>query len=414
MGSLADFDGFLKEREKIAGDAEGRLMTLQSKFETFFAEVTAVREKELEQLGAIIAQGPAKLPAWLAKALEMARTEVERELDEELRALSAERDARAKEAEAVRQKSMAAEKAVHEKNVGLDAQEEKLKARSEALLGEIEKHNARIRALGTGFGFFTNFFDMRRLRNQSQVLEKEQADVARRIEQIRAAWVDREGDWSKEETAFQKQWVDLRTKVSAVQTKLDALEESRPALVFRTVLTRVLYERQPKEAAANEGDPKCPRCKSANPAERHFCQICGQRLLPDRPDLEGSLEEIAEANFHHARFSEGMQKCQQTIGLVRGFKSGVSAFRKSVQSMMDSQSRYPLPKLKLDVPSDCVHYGRNLEALRDAADPKLSLHPKAFGERMAAVAKPFSEEQVQAWFERLGATLSTAAKAQWG
>ncbi|MGC4113734.1 MAG: zinc ribbon domain-containing protein [Myxococcales bacterium] len=196
--------------------------------------------------------------------------------------------------------------------------------------------------------------------------------------------------------------------------QIDALEQSRLQLIFRTSLERVLFERRPKDAVPVASDPKCPRCQSANPKESHFCQICGKRLLPDRPDLEGSLEEIAEANFHHARFAEGMKKCQEVIGLVSGVSSGLTAFRKSVGSMIDSQSRYPLAKLQLDVPRECVEYGKNFEALRDAAVPGLSLHPQAFGERMQAAAAPFTQEQVKAFFERMGAELSKAAKAQWG
>jgi hypothetical protein len=414
MGTLATFDSFLADRLEVAGEAETRLSTLLSKFESFFAEVSAVREAELGQLGQYVAAGPEKLPAWLAKALTATRAQVEKDFEDQLAVLELERADLAEKAEAIRKRSMADEAAVHQKNVDLDAAEEKLKARAEDLLAQIEAHNAKIREMGTGFGFFANFFQMRRLAVVSATLQKEQSDVAAQIDLTRAAWVDRESKWGQDEGELKKRWVEARTRVSAAQTKIDALKEARLEMIFRTTLERVLYERRPKEAVPVASDPKCPRCQSANPKESHFCQICGHRLLPDRPDLEGSLEEIAEANFHFARFSEGMKKCQEVLGLVRGLSSGLGAFRKSVGSMIDSQNKYPLAKLQLDVPAECVEYAKNLEALRDAASPQLSMHPKVFGERMEAVARPFGQEQVKAFFERMGAELSKAAKAQWG
>lgn len=414
MGTLATFDGFLADRQKVAGEAEARLSALLAKFESFFAEVTAVREKELEQLGGYVAKGPEKLPPALAKALEKARARVERDFEDQLAVLQLEHDELAQKAEAIRKKSMAAEDAVHKKNVDLDAAEEKLKARSEALLAEMEQYNGKIRELGTGFGFFANFFQMRSLHAQSQALQKEQSDVAAQIELTRAAWVSRDEEWGKSEEEARKQWVEARTRVAAAQTRIDALKDARLQMIFRSTLERALFELRPKEVVPAASDPRCSRCKSANPKESHFCQICAQRLLPDRPDLEGSLEEMAEVNFHHARFSEGMKKCQEVLGLVRGLSSGLAAFRKSVGSMIDSQSRYPLAKLQIDVPKECVEYGKNLEALRDAVDPQLSMHPKAFGERMQGVARPFDAENVKVFFERMGTELSKCAKAQWG
>jgi len=414
MGTLATFDGFLADRLKVAAEAEKRLAALQSKFETFFAEITAVREAELEQLGRYVAAGPEKLPPELAKAVQAARLEAERELDERLAGLRRERDELAAKAEAIRKRSLAAEAAVHKRNVDLDALEEELKARAGALLEQIERHNAQIRELGTGFGFFANFLQMRKLQAQSQALQKEQRDVAARIESTRAAWAARDEEWGKSEEEARRAWVEARTKVSAAQARIDALEESRLQVIFRSTLERVLFERRPKDVLPVPSDPKCPRCQSANPKQSHFCQICGQRLLPDSPDLEESLEEIAEANFHHARFAEGMKKCQEVIGLVSGLSSGLTAFRKSVGSMIDSQNRYPLAKLQINVPDECVEYGKNLEALRDAATPQLSMHPKAFGMRMEPAAAPFTKEKVGAFFERMGAELSKAAKAQWG
>jgi hypothetical protein len=414
MGSLRDFDTYLAERKDVASAAETRLAAVLAKFETFFAEVTKVREAELEQLGAYVAQGPDKLPAGLAKAVDAARAYVVKDLDEQIAVLELEHKELVKEAEEIRATSLHNEGVVRQRNVDLDAREESLKMQNEELLAKIDENNARIRELGTGFGFFKNFFAMRRLHAKSVKLQSEQEKVVAQVNWVRTSWREREADWNRDEGALCKQWAAVQTNVSAAQAKIDAIKDARPQMTFRATLERVLFEQQPKQVVATATDPKCPRCQSPNPKEHHFCQICAQRLLPDRPDLEGSLEEIAEANQHHARFSEGMRKCQEIIALVRGLGSGLLAFRKSVTTMIETESRHSLAPLRISVPAACVQYGKNLEALRDAAEPNLSLHPKAFGERMETFAKPFTEEQIKAWFEGMGAELSACAKAQWG
>ena len=415
MAGLKEFDAFLAGRQKVIDDTEKRLCALQSKYESFFSEVNAVRESELGQLSGHLAAGRDKLPGWLAKAVDEAQAKVEKEFDDQLAKLQAERDGLARAAESLRLKSVAAEEAIHQKNVDLDAAEEKLKARNEELLQKIDSYNAKIHELGSGFGFFKNLFAMSALGRERRALDEEQASVAAQIDRTRAGWVEREQGYTEAETALQKSWVEANAKTAAAQAKLDALGEARPRMVFRTVAERVLYGREPKQATPAATDPKCPRCQSANPAANHFCQICAGRLQPDRPDLEGSLEEIAEANYHFARFSEGMKACQQVIALVRGLQTGIAAFRKSVFSMVASQASYSLATLQIDVPKECVAWGQGFQKLFDAAQPGMSLHPKNFGDQMLAlVAADYTEAKVKAWFERMGTELSVQAKSQWG
>lgn len=414
MGTLTDFDTFLVNRRKTVTQIEERLTALQAKYETFFTEVSAVREKELAQLIGHVTKGPDGIPPVLAKQLATAQAQATKDFEEMLSVLELEKESLAKAAEEIRAKSMAEEEAVHKRNLDLDAKEEALKARDEALLKQIDDYNGRIRELGTGFGFFKNFFAMRRLQAERDALDAEQASLAHLIEKVRTAWAERDATWAANEAARREKWIESRTRLSAAETKIDALREARTRMILRTTAEKVLFERKPKVVAPAKGDPPCPRCKSPNSKASSFCRICAARLLPDRPDLEGSLEEIAEANVHYLRFAEGMKSCQQVIALVRGLGLGLEAFRKSVLSMIESQSKYPLPKLQIDVPPECVEYGKNLTLLRDAVAPEQSLHPKEFGEQMEALTKVFGEDAIKAWFERMGEEMSACAKKQWG
>ena len=151
-----------------------------------------------------------------------------------------------------------------------------------------------------------------------------------------------------------------------------------------------------------------------NPASHNFCHICAYRLAADREDFDGSLEEISEINRHFDRFSEGMEACQQIIGLVRGMKSGVEAFTESVADVQASEDKYPLSKLKIDVPQASQDFGVQFDRLADFAGQDYSLHPKLFADRFEQYfAETFTEESIQAFFETMGEELSLQAETQW-
>ncbi len=414
MARLKDFLTFVEGRARVVADAEKRLTEIQRRYETYFTEVSRVRESELSQLSAHLAAKDAVLPPDIAAALERARAEAEKGFDGELTAVRERREALLAQAEKVRQESRQEEAAVREKNADLDGKEEALKAKNSELLARIDDYNARIRTLASGFGFFKNFFSMRSLAAERKALDDEHDALAAQIDRLRRAWVEREQAYSAGEAARQEKWTRLKTEASALQAKLDSLAGARPAIVFRTTTEKVLFARAPKLPVSTPEDPKCPRCKAPNARPLHFCRICAQRLLADRPDFEGSLVEIAELNQHHRDFSEGMRSCQELIGLVRGIKTGLENFRKSVQSMIANEARYPLPKLQLDVPAAAQSYGRELEALRELDAQQGSEHPLQFGLRVAQVVeKRFTESALKGFFKSMGDELSRQARAQW-
>jgi hypothetical protein len=414
MGRLKDLYGYLEDRIQVMAGVEKRLCELQTKYEAYFAEVTRVRESELAQLTAHILADRSKLPSWLTRSIDRAKADVEAEFEERLLAVRKQIAAQRQEAEAALELSRGAEAEVRKKNVALDQREEQLKARNAKLLADISEFNARIRTLGKGFGFFSNLFRMRELASKRVELDREQADVAAHVEAVRKRWTEEESQHAEQETGLRKEWIDARGKVTALEAKLEYLEGARSSLIVRSTLERVLFELRKEPPASADTDPRCRRCNSPNPDSAFFCRICALRLKPDRPDLEGSVEEIAEVNLHHKRFAEGMQAGQQLIGLVRGIKSGLVAFRQSVQSVIDSEKRYPLPKLQIDIPQSSLTYGQHFDALQTYVQQDLSLHPKEFATQVQPLVRDvLTEAHIKGYFEAMGEELSRQAGAQW-
>lgn len=414
MGRLKDFIAHLDGQIETVAKIERRLCDLQSRYESYFAELDRVRESELAQLQAAITAPGRELPAWLKDALAVARAKVERELDAKLKALRAELEAKREEAEAIRLESARELEKLHGKNTELDAKEERLKAESAELGARIAVFNGKIRELGSGFGFFANLFRMRAVAEEKRALEEKQAALAAQIEGLRETWVKVDTAAAEREEKRRAAWIEKRAQRSALEAKLEALEATRPQLLLRSTLEETLLTRVKEPRAAGAGDPPCPRCKVPNPPEHYFCAICAERLQPDRPDLEGSVEELAQVNLHHRRFSEGMRAGQELIGLVRGLKSGLEAFKKSVESVLDSEKRYPLPKLQIDVPESSVRYAGHFDELLSTVSKDQSLLPTEFAAVVdKLVSEVFTEKKVQRYFETMGEELSRQAKAQW-
>jgi hypothetical protein len=414
VGRLKDFRSHLQDRHRVVVAVERDLCALQEKYETFFGEIATVRETELGQLTEHVLADRGALPGWFNRALDQAQAEVESELAERLRKLRRRRDDRLRKAETARKLALESEQQVRARNLELDDDEERLKARNAELLAGIESFNARIAELGRGFGFFANFFAMRRLAAEKRRLDEEHADVLARIEALRARWVSTEGEHVERERGLVTKWKKAADDAAALSAKIEALEPAQQQIIIRSTLERVLDAQVSEPPAPSESDPACPRCATRNPETSHFCSICAARLGPDRSDFEGSLAEMAELNHHFQRFSEGMQACQEIIGLVRGLGSGIEAFTASVDDVLESERKYPLPKLEIDVPAASVAFGANFDRLRTTVGQDYSLHPKVFAEHVTVFTdEVFTEAAIATYFETMGEELSRQAAAQW-
>lgn len=414
MGRLRDFSHYLDDRRQVLDRAEGGLVALQEKYETFFSEVMRVYQSELQQLIDLTLADRSALPDDYNADLDQAEKLVGGEFAENLEKLEAERKTLQEEAEKTRAASKKSEHLFRSRNQRLDSGEEALKTRNEALLASIAEFNGRIRSLGGGFGFFLNFFSMRRLAKEKDSLVREHDDLEARIEALRKKWQTVEGGYESEEAEHRARWLEAEEEAAKLSARIEAMKARRDDIVVRSAVELVLSNRRPKPPAEDAGGEPCPRCRMPNPPEYHFCHICAARLKADRPDFAGSVEEIAEINLHHERFAAGMEACQSIIGLVRGMASGVEAFAKSVADVQESENKYPLPKLAIDVPEASRKFGAEFDRLAEFACQNYSLHPQLFADRYAQYfADIFTEDHIKAFFETMGDELTRQAESQW-
>ncbi len=415
MADLDDLVTYLKDRIRVLGECEQRLESLQQKFDTFNAEVQGAREHELDQLVELTTTQPETLPEDYRKAIAAGQPDVEREFDAQVAALEKQRTDLVDTAEELRQESARNRAELRNRNLSLDEEEERLKHRSTVLVHEIGEHNERIAELGRSFGFFLNFFRMRRLAKENEDLETKQRDVLARIEGLRRSWREADHEYAEREEERRQDWLQKETDAAAVAAKIEVLKAQHGRIVARTTVERVLVSHEYNPPMGGEGDPPCLRCGMSNPPTNHFCHICARRIGDDRKDLEGSLLEFAELDHHARRFGEGMRACQGLIGLVRGMKSGLEGLAESVGEMRASQYKHKLKKLSLEVPQWSRNFGARFDDLFDLAHKEMRLHPLDLAHTISQQTDiVFTEPNITAYFELIGAAMSQAAEAQWG
>ncbi|HHQ47772.1 MAG TPA: hypothetical protein ENK19_02700 [Acidobacteria bacterium] len=414
MAHLEEIRDYLENRLSVITTTEKKLEALQQKYETFFAEISRARDHELDQLVEETLGRLDELPGWYREAVEKERPSVEKELHDEIARLKRRVRYRRKKAAKLRQESIEAEERLAADSRENDRREERLKSELDAANAALTAVETEIRSLSRGLGFFTNLGRMRPLERRRRELDGKRRDLAAQLAALRQEWATTLEQATAEEEKRRAGWVEAETEAAALAARMEALTMEGPRLVARTVVERVLGSRETSYPEAKEGDPPCPRCGMPNPPEASFCHICAIRLKEDRPDFEGSLEEIGELNYHHRRFGEGMKATQETLALVRGIRSGLEALLKSVREMIAVRKQHKLARLELGVPQEAAEYGRLFDEIAALVRDDIRLHPLVFASWVQQVTEGrVSEKQLKGYFEAIGDELSRAAKARW-
>jgi hypothetical protein len=414
MGTLEQFENYIMNRIAVVSEAEQHLLSLQASYETFFQEVSAVRDHEMQQLSRHVSEQRGRLPHGLDAALDAAAEKARAEHAALIARLQAAYSEHVSAAEQKRAAALDAERRAHEENRDLDAEEEALKTRNEQLCADIQRFAQAIREASGGFGFIVRLPSLRALQRERRRLEQEQLDVVARIERLRARWAERAPSYQALIGDCEQAWATEVAAASRVQTRIEHLRENTERMVGRTALERVLYERRPEaERTPGATSIACPRCRVTSTAA-FFCPYCAARLGQDRTDLDGSLLELAELNQHHRIFSDGMRACQEFIALVRGIRSGLESFQRSVSSMLHTQQRPEVSRLTIDVPAAAVEQGRGFDVLLATVRDPQRRHPLSFAETLGQATRAFGQAELSRYFETMGQELTVQANRQWG
>ena len=422
MGSLAEMIEFLEAADRDLGLFYGKLEEVQRHFDSNVNNVIAVREAEIGFLQDAFLAGPGQFPESFRREFDEQSRAQAVLFDAQLDGLRLKRDEKARLLSELESRRNEHAKTVRQHSTGLDEREEDLKRRVAELETDISAYNARIQEMSSGLGFMLNLFKMKRIERQKMDLLAQRDKIVPEIEAVRAGWQEKATEFAAREAALHDEWNILRVETAFVSEKYAHLLKDREVLIRKSAFLaaagklsgdscRLMPEQPPVESVS------CRRCRIKNRTQRFFCLYCGERFAADRPDVAGSLVELGELNQVHASLEEGIRECAAFLGLLKGLRDGLAAFKKSVESVKQSQDKYSaLSKLKIEVPPACRDYTRQLAELGPRVDVEyMYLHPREFAAHYRKLGEGLlAPARIEGFFKQMGDELNRTTKEQWG
>ncbi len=422
MGSLKGMLQFLGQTQDTLEGITGKLNKIQEYFNNNFSNVSMIREGEIDFLQKEFFGDPGSFHEKIRSgySAETGRQEeIYREKIEELR-----QDLKKfqEEMESADEKRIVHLKRLKRSNASLDKKEEKLKEDITRCEERIGAYNKKIDELNTGFGFVLNLFKMKKIEDEKEELIETRDSYVESIEDIRSKWEEKSGAFEETEKEIKNSWNRAQVELSMIREKIDYIMKNREEIIKKAAFTGTLNKLKGDEdyltkKINSEKPAKCKRCGSGNKKNNFFCFYCGERFAEDRPDIDGSLIEIAELNEVYTKLLEGVKMSVSFLALMKGLTKGVKEFIKSVRSVKDSQDKYPsLPNLDINVPDFTLKFYDIMKDLESKINVEFyNLHPAEFSQSLEEYEKKvFTDKNIENFFSKMGDELNSTTKEQWG
>jgi uncharacterized coiled-coil protein SlyX len=421
MGTLKGMIEFLESSISTASDIDEKLNKIQEHFNSNFNNVVKVRTSEIEFLQDEFFKDPGKFPDQITEHYNKSLIEQEKKYKHNMTRLSEQRDKLENEIKILSGKSASYFSSLRKSNSEMDKDEEKLKKRIDALEVEISAFNKKIEELNTGFGFITNFFNMKKIENEKEDLIAKRDDLLSAIESVRTKWMDKEKELLAMDSEAREHWNDLFTDFSLTAEKIKSLTSGMDLLIKKAAFSDALAMLHGNEKFLFTGEgltpaDRCRRCSSKNDKNYFFCDFCGEPFSENRKDIEGSLVETGELNRVFTALTGGIRQSVSFIALIRGIREGMNTFLKSLKDVKKTEDTYSeLPELKIEIPETSVKFSGHLKEIEKKIDVEFfNLHPAEFASKVLKETESiFTIKNIELFFTSMGEELNKRTKEQW-
>jgi predicted nucleic acid-binding Zn-ribbon protein len=421
MGTLNSMVEFLEASISTASVIDEKLNKIQEHFNSNFNNIVKVRTSEIEFLQTEYFKTPEKFPSQIKELYNKSLYEQGKKFKQNLTKLNEQKDKLENEIKTLSKASFSNFSTLKKANTTLDKREEEIKIEINSLENEISAFNKKIDELSTGFGFITNFFNMKKLDDDKEIILKKRETLLLEIENVRNSWKERESRLLAQDSEVRNRWNDLYTDFSITSEKVKILTDDMDILIKKAAFSEALSSLHGDEKflSASTGITdisRCRRCSSKNEKNYFFCNFCGEPFSENRKDIEGSLVETGELNNVFFALTEGIKQSVSFIALIRGIKEGMNTFLKSLKDVKKTEDTYSqLPDLKIDIPEVSAKFAGHLKELEKKIDPEFfRLHPSDFASKMLAETETlFTIKNIEEFFTAMGEELNRRTKEQW-
>ncbi|HNX23298.1 MAG TPA: hypothetical protein PKG60_04580 [Spirochaetota bacterium] len=421
MGTLNSMVEFLESAIVTVTDIDDKLSKIQEHFNSNFNNVIKVRTSEIEFLQNEYFKNPEKFPSEVKSLFNKNLYEQGKKFKLNLKKLSEQKEKLENEIKTLSGKSFSDFNNLKKENNKSDKSDEKIIAEINSLENEISEFNKKIDELNTGFGFITNFFNMKKIDKKKEILLKKREVLISEIESVRNKWIDKEKELLRLDSEAREKWNNLYTDFSLTAEKIKSLTSDMDILIKKAAFSESLASLHGDEkflysATGITDISKCRRCSSKNEKNYFFCNFCGEPFSENRKDIEGSLIEAGELNMVFHSLTEGLKQSVSFIALIRGINEGMKTFLKNLNDIKKAEETCPeLPALKIDIPEISAKFAGHLKEIEKKLDIAFfNLHPADFASKMLAETETlFTIKNIEMFFTAMGEELNKRTKEQW-
>lgn len=376
---LNDFCRYVGQQWRAIRQVYAEIEQVQYQFNEAYRQTTEAWQAAIARAAPLLSE-PGDLPPAVAHSLLQITDEERARLQQEIADLTARVGGLRQDADGAAAEAQAELAALRRMNPKLDAQEEKLKARSAAIRQAIAQLADQIKATG----MLSGLFERRRLRREQAAQRRALAEATQELRRVRQSWQDEKEGFQASQARLHERWEIATIEAAQAQARLDYLQ--------------------------SELEPLSQR----NGAGRYLAEL---EAVPEAPEaLRKPLAEVVELNGAKKAYEEGLRTVAEALGLLKGLAEGMERFLKSANKVLEEQRRYNLRELRVRV-DDTVASFHALwpEFAAQVSDEKaLGRQPTEFSRRVQAIIEGrLGDQAIAAMFERLGAALTEATRA-WG
>jgi len=275
MGTLNSMVEFLESSISTASAIDEKLNKIQEHFNANFNNVVKVRTSEIEFLQNEYFKTPEKFPSQIKELYNKSLYEQGKKFKQNLTKLTEQKDKLETEIKTLSKDSSANFSTLKKTNTTLDKREEEIKIEINSLENEISVFNKKIDELNTGFGFITNFFNMKKIDGEKEIILKKRETLLLEIENVRNSWKERESKLLAQDSEVRNRWNDLYTDFSITSEKVRILTDDMDMLIKKAAFADALSSLHGDEkflltSTGVTDISRCRRCSSKNEKNYFF------------------------------------------------------------------------------------------------------------------------------------------------
>jgi chromosome segregation ATPase len=359
---------------------------IQRAFETRFVDTRQKFENTKAQVAVWVEQHDWQQPDWLAVEITERLPKIEEQKRERLCELAKELGDLGTQRQEVEAQSQARIGALKDNNPRLNAREEELKAKEQAMQQALEAALAAWRASGRGIGWLVQPGKVQRLRKQAEVLADQLADVNARLTEVRNSWHTMETNTEANEASLQDAWRLRTAEIARLRREDHSLRSDMEGACREAALDEVLNAIAEAKAGGS-------------------------------PDFDALLASVVSLHDQVRDYENGIAQVAELMGIMKGVCEGLGRMKESVEGVKKEQDMHTeLANLKLQAPATALQFHQLWDRLQPVVlDEKFAAeHPRDLAVRLKqTIGEGMTNAALDAMFTALGSELDRATKEQW-